>query len=193
MIGDVLILLKNQLNSHFRTMLSGVSGYGEDKVCFIDSEVKTDQNPFKLDAVSILLFNVEQEKAFRQDEPYIRFSSDGVSKKVQPDIALNLYILISVRFKVYEQGLHYLSLIIKYFQSQNYLNHENTPELGDDIDHLVIEIFNMSVTQQNELWGALRINYLPSLAYKVKAVIFETENTIPQIDISDSSNNGQLL
>ncbi len=192
MIGDVLTLLKNRLNSHFRTMI-GVSGYGEDKVYFIDGEMKTDQNPFKLDAVSILLFNVEQEKAFRQGEAYIRLSSDGVSKKVQPDIALNLYILVSVRFKVYEQGLHYLSLIIKYFQSYNYLSHENTPELGDDIDHLVIEIYSMSVTQQNELWGALRNSYLPSLAYKVKAVIFRTEDTIPQINISESSNSGQLL
>jgi len=193
MIGDILILLKNRLNSHFRTMLSGMPGYGEDKVYFIDGEMKTDQNPLKLDAISILLFNVEQEKAYRQSEPYVRQSADGVSKKVQPDIALNLYILICVRFKVYEDGLHYLSLIVKYFQSHNYLNHENTPELGDDIDHLVIELYSMTVTQQNELWGALRTSYSPSLAYKVKAIIFRTEDTSPQTAITESSHTGQLL
>ncbi|MDD1606921.1 MAG: DUF4255 domain-containing protein [Methylococcaceae bacterium] len=193
MIGDVLVLLKNRLNSHFRTMVSGTSGYGEEKVFFIDSEVKTDQPPFKLDTVSILLFNVEQEKAFRQGEPYVRLSSDGVSKKVQPDIALNLYILVSVRFKVYEQGLHYLSLVIKYFQGHNCLDHENTPELSDEIDHLIIELFSMTVTQQNELWGSLRTGYLPSVAYKVKAVIFQTEDTIQQISTSESSSSGRLL
>ncbi|MFI3218235.1 MAG: DUF4255 domain-containing protein [Methylococcales bacterium] len=193
MIGDVLVLLKNRLNSYFRTMVSETSGYGEDKVYFVDGEMKTDQNPFKLDAVSLLLFNIEQEKAFRQAEPYTRLSPDGVSKKTQPDIAFNLYILFAVRFKEYEQGLHYLSLIIKYFQSHNFLDHENTPELSDDIDHLVIELFNLTVSQQNELWGSLRTGYLPSVAYKVKAVIFRTEETIPQIDISESSISGRHL
>jgi hypothetical protein len=39
MIGDVLVLLKNRLNSHFRTMVSGASGYGEGKIEFVDGEM----------------------------------------------------------------------------------------------------------------------------------------------------------
>jgi hypothetical protein len=193
MIGDVLVLLKNRLNSHFRALVSGTSGYSEDKVFFVDSGVKTDQNPFKLEAISIVLFNIEQDKAFRQAEPYARLSSDGISKKTQPDIAFNLYILFAVRFTSYEQGLHYLSLIIQYFQSHNHLDHENTTELADNIDHLIVELFSMTVTQQNELWSSLRTGYLPSVAYKVKAIISRSEDTIPQFDISESSNSGQLL
>lgn len=193
MIGDVLVLLKNRLNSHFRTMVSGTSGYGEDRICFIDGGVKTDQNPFKLDTVSILLFNIEQEKVFRQAEPYTRLSSDGISKKTQPDIIFNLYLLFAVRFTTYEQGLHHLSLVIQYFQRFNYLDHENTPELADNIDHLVVELISMTVAQQNELWGSLRTGYLPSIAYRVKAVIFRTEDALPQSNISEFSIGGKLL
>ncbi len=193
MIGDVLVLLKNRLNSHFRAMVSGTSGYVQDKVDFIDSDMKTDHNPFKQDVVSILLFNIEQEKAFRQAEPYARLSSDGIPKKTQPDIAFNLYLLFAVRFTTYEQGLHHLSLVIQYFQSHNYLNHENTPELADNIDHLVIELISMTVAQQNELWGALRTGYLPSVVYKVRAVIFRTDDMLPQSDISEFSISGKHL
>jgi hypothetical protein len=193
MIGDVLTLLKNRLNNHFKTMVYEMSGYGENRVEFINSNVKNDENPFKPETVSAVLFNIEQDKAFRQAEPYTRLSSDGISKKTQPDIAFNLYILFAVRFTTYEQGLHHLSLIIQYFQSYNHLDHENTPELADNIDHLVVELFNMTVTQQNELWGSLRTGYLPSVAYKVKAVIFRSDDTIPQSNISESSNSGQLL
>jgi hypothetical protein len=192
MIGDVLVLLKNRLNSHFRTLVSGSSGYGEDKVFFVDGSVKTDQNPFKLEAVSVVLFNIEQDKAFRQAEPYTRISADGISKKTQPDIAFNLYILFATRFTSYEQGLHHLSLIIQYFQSHNRLDHENTPELTDTIDHLLVELFSMTVSQQNELWGSLRTGYLPSVVYKVRAVIFRTEDVLSQSDISEFSITGKL-
>jgi hypothetical protein len=193
MIGDILVLLKNRLNSHFRSLVSGDPGYSEDKLFFVDGGVKADQNPFKLDAVSVLLFNIEQDKAFRQAEPYARLSSDGISKRVQPDIAFNLYLLFAVRFTTYEQGLHYLSLIVQYFQTHNHLNHENTPELPDNIDHLSIELFSMTMAQQNELWGSLRTGYLPSVAYRVKAIIFRSEDTLPQSDISEFSISGQLL
>jgi hypothetical protein len=194
MIGDVLVLLKNRLNNHFRSMMSGTpESIGEDKVYFVEGDIKNDQIPFKLDAVSILLFNIEQEKAFRQGDAYARIGSEGVSMKGQPDIALNLYVLFVVRFKAYEQGLHYLSLIIRYFQSQNCLDHENTPELGDHIDHLVVELISMSVAQQNELWGSLRTSYFPSVAYKVKAIVFRTEDALPQNDVSESAAGGGLL
>lgn len=193
MIGDILVLLKTRLNSHFRSLVSGTPGYSEDKIFFVDGGVKADQNPFKLDAVSVLLFNIEQDKTFRQAEPYSRLSSDGTSKKAQPDIVFNLYILFAVRFTTYEQGLHYLSLIVQYFQSHNYLNLNNTPELPENIDHLIIELFSMTTAQQNELWGSLRTGYLPSVAYRVKAIIFRSEDTLAQSDISEFSINGQLL
>lgn len=194
MIGDVLVTLKNLLNSHYRTLLSGPSEYiGAEKVVFVEGDLKNDQIPFKLEAISIILFNIEQEKAFRQVDPYTRISSDGLKAKTQPDLAFNLYLLFVARFTSYEQGLHYLSLLIKYFQSNNYLDHHNTPGLSEDIDHLILELFNLSITQQNELWGSLRTSYLPSVAYKVKTVIFRTEETLPLTDVAESFNTGKQL
>ena len=194
MIGDVLVLLKNRLNSHFRPMVAGTSDQiWEDKAVFVDGDLKSDQIPFKLDAVTILLYNIEQEKELRQSDPYARVSADGASRKSKPDIALNLYVLFVVRFKDYGQGLHYLSLIIRYFQAYNRLDHSNAPELGDAIDHLVVELLSLTASQQNELWGFLRTGYLPSVAYKVKTVIFIAVDALPQTEMSEYSLIGRPL
>ena len=194
MIGDVLVLLKNRLNSHFRAMTVGASDQlWEDKVVFVEGDLKADQIPFKAEALTILLTNIEQEKELRQGDPYARIAPDGASRKSKPDIALNLSILFVARFKDYALGLHYLSLIIRYFQTYNCLDHLNAPELGDGIDHLVVELLSLSASQQNELWGYLRTGYLPSVAYKVRAVIFKEEDTLPKTAITEHSLLGRPL
>ncbi len=89
------------------------------------------------------------------------------------------------KFKDYEQSLHYLSLVLRYFQANHYLDRQNTPELSKTVDHLVLELNTLATTQQNELWGMLRSSYLPSLVYKVKAITFADEGGMPITDISE--------
>ena len=194
MIGDVLVFLKNRLNSHLRSLSGGnLNDAGEDKVVFIDGDQKPDSVSFKLGAVSVFLFNIEQENLLRQGDPYVRVTPEGASKRIQPDINLNLCVLFIAKFKDYEQSLHYLSLIIKYFQTNKCLDHQNSPELGKDIDHLIIELIGLSVSQQHELWGLLRSSYLPSIAYKVKAVRFRDEGDLPQTGVSETDSRVRSL
>ncbi len=96
-------------------------------------------------------------------------------KRVYPDIRLNLYILFVVHFKPYEAGLGWLSKIIRYFQANPTFDRSNAPELGDEIERLVLELITLPLEQQNNLWSALRTTYQPSVLYKVGLMIYRDE------------------
>lgn len=175
MIDHILVLLKRRLNVY----LNAKAGWQpdesrEDAVVFIDGE-KLDPVSFKLEAVSVLLINLEEENTLRAADPYSRLSVNGSRQKVQPEIRLNLYVLFVARFKQYEKGLSYLSLIIRFFQNHRLLNHHNTPELSERIEQLSIELVTLPFAEQNEIWNALRTAYHPSVLYKVKMVVFADE------------------
>lgn len=194
MIADILVLLRNRLNAHFLSLSgAGFDGAGEDKVVFVDGDQKPDSINFKLGAVSLLLFNIERDATYRQADHYVRVADDGSTRKVNPDININLYVLFVAKFKDYEQSLHYLSMIISYFQANHYLDQQNAPEISKSIDHLVLELNTLTTTQQNELWGVLRSSYLPSLVYKVKALAFIDEGQMPIADISEIILNQKQL
>jgi len=180
MIGDVLELLRNQLNSYFRSLSAAAAdGAAEEKVIFLDGDQRTDSASFKTGAVTILLYRVEQEAALRQGDPYLRVSASGGSQRVQPDISLNLHVLFVAKFKDYEQGLHYLAQTIRFFQSHKIFNRQNTPELSEDIAELAVDLVTMTVQQQSELWGLLRTCYLPSVAYRIRTLTFKDEDASP--------------
>ena len=122
MIGEALVSMKNNLNTYLN------SGWNpdesrEDKVVFIDAE-QMDPLTFRLGAVSLLMVNIEEENILHAPDRYMRMSPNGTAQKVQPEIRLNLYVLFVARFKQYEEGLRYLSLIIQYFQSHRVLTHQ---------------------------------------------------------------------
>jgi len=172
MLDQVLVFLKNHLN---RQLNPGVgltdADSQEETVVFIDGE-KMDPINFKLGTVSALLINVEEENSLRPLDPYQSISSSGETRAVNPEVRLNLFVLFVARFKQYELGLRYLSDIIQHFQGHRIFDHHNAPELGDDIDKLVLELVTLPFAEQNELWNALRTTYHPSVLYKVKMVVF---------------------
>jgi Pvc16 N-terminal domain len=193
MIADILVFLKDRLNFHLNLFtVDGNVGASEDKVVFIDGDQKPDSISFKLGAVSILLFNIEQDNTLRQADSYKRIASDGTAQKINPDIILNLYILLIAKFSDYKESLQYLSVILRYFQANPYFDQQNAPELLG-IDHLAVELNTQTTTQQNEIWGVLRSSYVPSLVYKIKAVTFTDEGGLPLTDVSEIILNQEQL
>ncbi len=183
MIGEVLLFLKGQLNEY----LNASSGWstadaGEDKVVLLDGEA-LDPISFKLGAISALLVNLEEEKTLRPADRYQRTLADGSKLQVQPEIRLHLYVLFVARFKQYEQGLRYLSLIIRYFQNHRVLDQQNAPALADGIEKLVLELVTLPFSEQNEIWNALRTTYHPSVLYKVSLIAFRDEEAVAAPEI----------
>ena len=183
MISDVLVLLKDQLNTHLNAGWDP-SESREDLVVFIDGE-NMDPLQFKLGAISVLLINVEEENSLRPPDLYRRTNVDGTQQKIQPDIRLNLFVLFVARFKQYEQSLRSLSLVLQYFQNRRVLNHHNTPDLSEDIDKLVVELMTMPFSEQNEIWNSLRTTYHPSVLYKVKMVVFRDPETADMPELTE--------
>ena len=120
MINDVLVFLKNRLNTHFSGGLSPDESL-EDQVVFLDGQIM-DSLTFKLGAVSVLLINLEEENVLRNPDLYAKISPNGSPYKSQPDIRLNLYVLFVAHYKQYEDSLKYLSLIISYFQTHRVID-----------------------------------------------------------------------
>jgi hypothetical protein len=188
-ISDVLLFLKNELNTHLGRNDAAEGGDGlEDKVVFLDGE-KMDPVSFKLGAVTILLINVEEEAILRAPNPYARVAADGAAYGVQPDIRINLCVLFVARFKQYEQALANLSKIIQYFQGHRVFDRRNAPALDGAIDKLIMELLTLPFSEQNDLWNALRTTYHPSVLYKVKTIVFEDQQAQTTSPVTGSTLN----
>ena len=187
MISQASIFLRNRLNSYLTEKAGSRSdGSQEDKVIFPSGE-KMDPISFKLGAVTALLINLEEENTLRAADPYSRVNSQGVTQKIQPEIRLNFYLLFVARFKLYEQSLSFLSLIVNYFQNHRYFNRVNAPELDAGLEKLLVEMITLPFAEQNEVWNALRTTYHPSVLYKVKLVVFSDNGKAPTPSIEDQS------
>lgn len=180
MIADALIFLRNRLNQHFKSFsIDPATGASEDKVVFLDGEQKTDSVSFRTDTVTLLLYRVEKETTLHPGDPFVRVANGRAAQKVKPDVGMNLYVLFVAKFKDYGQGLHYLSQVIRFFQSNNVFDRQSAPELGDEIAELALDLVTLTVQQENELWGLLRTFYLPSVAYRIRTIVFMDEAALP--------------
>lgn len=56
-----------------------------------------------------------------------------------------------------------LSFIISFFQNKNVFNHQNSPELDEKIEKIIVDLYTLNLEQQNHLWGALGAKYMPSV------------------------------
>jgi hypothetical protein len=184
-ISELLVLLRNTVNEHLTASI-GWRGAVPDQqpVVFLDSE-KVDGLELTLDAVTLLLVNIEEDHTLRPADPFRRTLPDGTTQSVQPMIQLNGYVLFAARFKQYEQGLRTISQILQYFLSHRVFDHENTPALSDRIEKLTMELITLPLSEQNHLWGMLRCSYQPSLLYKVRMVVFQDDRGVVKSTITD--------
>jgi hypothetical protein len=177
MLGEILVFIRSRLDGYMSARLGVVPGdAAQPKVVLLNGE-KTDPIEFQLGAVTTLLINIEQEKIQRTPDRYYRILPDGTSERVNPEIRINLYVLFVAHFAQYEQGLDYLSLIIQYFQGNAAVDRSSAPELDVRIDKLTFELVTLSLSEQGEIWNALRTSYMPSVLYRVGLLIFQDEDS----------------
>lgn len=177
MLRDVLVFLKDSLNNYLRA--GEISNDAqEDYVTFLSGQSIETLN-FKLGAVSIVMINLEQENSLRAPNQHSRNMPDGTIQKVQPEIRLNIFVLFVAHYPQYEDALRILSKIIQYFQGHRVFTHQDSAQLSENIEQLVVELVTQSFAEQNEVWGSLRLPYHPSVLYKIKMVVFQDEGGIP--------------
>ena len=183
MIGEVLVFLRDRLNDYIQASSGAPTpDAAEDQVLLIDGE-KMDPIEFRLGAITALLINIEQETTQRNADPYRMTAADGTPQRVQPEVRLNLYVLFVSRYKVYEQGLDGLSKVIRCFQANRVFDHDNAPALSASVEKLVLELVTLPLSEQNEIWSALRVSYHPSVLYRVRMIVFRDAAgaSVPQV------------
>lgn len=186
MIHSVLEFLTQELNSFIklkvgdpltpRIFLSGVTN--EAGIAIPDQ------------SLGLSLINIEEERTNKEQQS--RFvNSVGKVEKRNPQIQLNLYVLITANFQNrqaanssddYVEGLKQLSYAIAFFQSKNVFTPENSPALSgfnDTLKKIVVELYSYSFEQLYNFWSVVGAKYLPSVLYKIKTLTIQ-ENAIQE-------------
>lgn len=172
MIGQVLSFLRRRLDADLRTQADDESA--TEKVVFIDGDLM-DPLKFPLNAVTLMLVNVREERVLRAPDRYRQATADGGSRASFPDIRLQLQLLFVASFKAYDESWEQLSRIIEHFQRIPVYTRQNAPELPGGVDKLMFELVSLDFAAQNEIWNALRVNYHPSVVYKTSLIVVRDE------------------
>lgn len=131
------------------------------------------------DSLAMTLVNIEEERITRSQIPYIK-TPEGRIIHVNPEIKLNLSVLVSANFTNYKTGLEYLSGAIHFFQSKNVFTPQNTPDLDPAIEKLIVEMDTLNLEQQHHLWGLLGAKYLPSVLYKIRLITIQEARALDE-------------
>jgi hypothetical protein len=125
------------------------------------------------ESLGLTLVNIEEERIVKAQRAVSTSADRSRVAHINPDVKLNLYVLIVANFSTYETGLKYLSGAIRFFQSKNVFNQQNTAALDPSLEKLTVELMTLSFEQQNHLWGSLGGKYLPSVIYRVRMLTMQ--------------------
>lgn len=172
MIYSAVTSISDLVNDYFERRF----GQSEEKVV-VSNIVNPDGSMAvtEPDKIILSLINLQQETVGQKNH------SSGTYRPIN----MNLYLLFSASFNDgnYPEGLRYLSGVISYFQGTKVINHQNTPDLDNNIEKLTFEIVNQDLQNLSHLWGTIGGKYLPSILYKVRMVTFQegllTGNDVP--------------
>lgn len=172
MIHSALEFLTNELNSYLKTK----NNVMEDKVVLTNVATQEGNWAIPNNKLGISLINIEEERVFKEQRAaYV--NRNGESEQYNPEIKLNLYVLITSNYTSgeinadnteYLEGLKQLSNVIAFFQQKNVFNTSNSPSLDPAIGKLVVELFSYSFEQLYNFWTVIGAKYLPSILYRVR-------------------------
>lgn len=134
-------------------------------------------------SLGLSLINIEEERVFKDQKTSV-INEDGLAEHLNPEIKLNLYILISANFQDrtgqssddYAEGLKQLSYTISFFQSKYVFTADNSPSMAEfdpGIKKLIVELYSYSFEQLYNFWTVIGTKYLPSVLYRVRLVRFQ--------------------
>lgn len=149
--------------------------------------------------VILTLINLEEDRIAESQLSYQKLTSN--IQLINPPVNINAYVLFSVYATSYPTALRLLSDVIAYFQSNNVFAEEKYPHLNakvendkpwEKIGRLLVNLYGITLEQQNNLWAALGAKYMPSVIYKIRTMSFidlEPKREAPpisEITITDS-------
>lgn len=174
MLRDALEFLVSQL----RKAVKASEGQPNISLC----SIVNDKGEYGIGAgkLGLSLVNVEEEKYLKSQLPREKRIGDEV-QVTNPDIKLNLLIMIAANpgSGNYPEAVERLSLAITFFQGMSFFNKATRLDPGDKalwppIEQLSVELYSLTLDQQNQLWASIGAKYLPSVVYKVRLIVVDS-------------------
>lgn len=194
MIYEALKIIQDELNIYLKnTPLDNQNG--EVSLLSASEDVAVLGNISRIDDASnssleskvvITLVNVEEEKILKNNPHYK--SINNTTFKSNPVVYLNCYVLFTANFGIadsqgitigYDDSLRYLSAVVAFFQKKYVFDRQNTPNLDNRVEKLIVDIHTLNFEYLNHLWGILGGKYLPSVLYKVRLIPIEADSKEP--------------
>lgn len=125
-----------------------------------------------VDGIGLTLINIEEERSMKEQLPKYTYIEDQ-QVKLEPELRLNLHLLITTNFQQYNEGLKYLSHVITFFQSHSAFNGTRYPALDPRIEKLMVDILSLNYEQLNEIWAFTGGKQLPSVVYRVRMLALQ--------------------
>jgi hypothetical protein len=122
--------------------------------------------------IGVALINIEEERILKSHLPESTLVN-GRNVNLQPELKINLHVLVAANFTRYEEALKYLSFVFTYFQAHPSFRQEEYPGLDSRISRLTAELQSLGYEQLNQIWGFVGAKQLPSAIYKVRMVAMQ--------------------
>jgi hypothetical protein len=168
MLDIALSFLRDELNS-FLAIRTGSDAFAAKLSRIVDDGGKY---AITLDSLALSLIHVEEERIFRAQLPSQTFVN-GRQVLQEPELKLNLTVMVAANFKNYDEALKSLSLVLTFFQSNGTFVPGEYPGLDPRIEKLTTELLSLSFEQMNQMWGFIGAKLLPAVVYKVRMVIVQ--------------------
>ncbi len=181
MIHTCLSFLTNELNEYLKVRTGSPT---VDRVFLTSVATEGGGVVIPDKSVGVSLINIEEDRVYKDQKSTV-INSFGNVERLNPEIKLNLYVLISANFQNtseedssddYVEGLKQLSFIISFFQAKNVFTPENSPKLAEydpNLKKLVVELYSYSFEQLYNFWSVVGTKYLPSVLYKIRMLTFQ--------------------
>jgi hypothetical protein len=197
MIDKALHFLVEEIDQYLKTKLS----FSGDKIILenISKLAENGGNGATANKIILSLVNIEEDRIFKSPENFTKTDDNKVVYK-NPAIPVNMYCVFAYNHadtdnetaNHYEEGLMFISYVIRFFQHRNVFTSANSPALDPGIEKLIAELHSLGFEQLNHLWAILGGKYLPSVMYKFRLVLLDenlTEATGELIKNVDVTNN----
>ncbi len=183
----MLEFLKTELESYF-TERDPVN-YKPGEVVAVQALTKPDGTMAYSDEnhVSLMLVGIEEERR-EGKRPYYLPTDDKQFLRLSPPVEIDIHLLFSAHYSVYETALRDLSNVIGFFQANPVFDRSKWSTLNASvtdpdkqpwqlIDRVSLKLESLSFEQQNNLWGMTGAKYLPNVVYKANMLtVFDTKS-----------------
>lgn len=120
----------------------------------------------------LTLFQADEERTTREQLPQRRIVA-GREVLLPPPLKLNLTLLFTANFQIYEQGLRHLSQVLNFMAARPVFTAAEHPALPGGLERLAMDLISHGPEQLNQIWACVGARHMPHLVYRARAVLLQ--------------------